>query len=135
LLGCDDCWGSRHDDGVDLEPDEFGGNLSEALAASLRPAILDCDGAAVDPPEFAQPLHKRDVPLALSCRRARSKESDCRQVVRLLRARRERPCHRRATQRGDEFSPSDVGCHATLPWGSCPCNGGNDTTLFALRKP
>ena len=29
-----------------------------ALAASLRPAILDRDGATLDPTEFAQPLHK-----------------------------------------------------------------------------
>ena len=26
-------------------------------------------------------------------------------------------------QRGYEFSPPDVDCHVTLPWGSCPCNG------------
>jgi hypothetical protein len=43
---------------------------------------------------------------------------------RLLRPRHEWPrdCH--AAKRQYEFSPSDVGCHATLPWGSCPCNGG-----------
>ena len=36
-----------------------------APAASLRPAILDRDGATLDPAEFAQPLHKSCGPLAL----------------------------------------------------------------------
>ena len=59
-----DC-ASRRDDDIDLEPDELGRDLGEALAASLRPAILDRDGAALDPAEFAQPLHKSGGPWAL----------------------------------------------------------------------
>src|SRR5262245_65554662 len=47
----------------------------------------------------------------------------------LLRTRREGPRGCRAAKCDNEFSPSDVGCHATLPWGSCPCNGGDDITL------
>ena len=35
----------------------------------------------------------------------------------LLRARSERPNNRRTAERGNEFSPSDVNCHATLRWG------------------
>ena len=57
--------GSRRDDDIDLEPDEFGRDLGEALAAPLRPAILDRDGAALDPAEFAQPLHKGGESMAL----------------------------------------------------------------------
>ena len=34
--------------------------------------------------------------------------------------RRERPGRRSAKQRGHKFSPSDVGCHATLPLGVMP---------------
>jgi hypothetical protein len=30
---------------------------------------------------------------------------------------------RRAANRDNEFSPPDVDCHVTLPWGSFPCNG------------
>ena len=41
-----------------------------ALAASLRPAILDRDGAALDPTEFAQPPHKSGDPMAPGRRRA-----------------------------------------------------------------
>ena len=35
----------------------------------------------------------------------------------LLRARRERPRGRRATERGQEFSSCDVACHVTLRLG------------------
>ena len=54
--------GPARDDDIDLEPDELGRDLGEALAASLRPAILDRDGATLDPAEFAQPLHKSGDP-------------------------------------------------------------------------
>src|SRR5262249_18817234 len=37
--------------------------------------------------------------------------------LRLLRAHRGRPRSCRAAECEYEFSPSDVGCHATLPWG------------------
>src|SRR5258708_3640913 len=30
----------------------------------------------------------------------------------------------RTAKREYELSPFDVDCHVTLPWGSCPCNGG-----------
>jgi len=33
----------------------------------------------------------------------------------LLRARRERPCRRRAAEKRDEVAPSNVTCHASLP--------------------
>jgi hypothetical protein len=46
-------------------PDELGHHLGEALVASLRPPILDGDGAAFDPTEFAQLLHKGEEALAI----------------------------------------------------------------------
>ena len=98
--------GSRRDNDIDLEPDELGRDLGEALAASLRPAILDRDGAALDPAEFAQPLHKSGGPLAPGRRRGRAQEPDGRQLCRLLRARRERPRRRRAAEQRDELAPS-----------------------------
>src|SRR5215472_8517624 len=33
----------------DLQPDELGCDLGEALAAPLRPSHFDCDGASLDP--------------------------------------------------------------------------------------
>ena len=65
--------GSRRDNDIDLEPDELGRDLGEALVASLRPAILDRDGATLDPAEFAQPLHKSGGPLARGRSRAAPK--------------------------------------------------------------
>jgi hypothetical protein len=64
LLCCNDRWGRIRDNDIDLEPDELGRDLGEALVAALRPAILDSDGAALGPPEFAQPLCKSGNPLA-----------------------------------------------------------------------
>src|SRR5262249_37222389 len=76
---------------IDLEPDQFGGNLSETLAAALRPANLNRDVATFHPTEFAQPLHECGEPLALDQGRGGAQESAGRQLARLLRARRERP--------------------------------------------
>jgi len=52
-----------------VEPDELGGDFDEALGAPLRSAILDRDGATLDPTQLAQPLHKSGDPLALNQRR------------------------------------------------------------------
>src|SRR5262249_11507823 len=52
------------DNDVNLEPDELGRDLRGALCASLRPAILDRNGATLDPTAFAQSLHKSSNPFA-----------------------------------------------------------------------
>ena len=96
---------SRRDNDIDLEPDKLGGDLRETLAASLRPANLDRDGATLDPAEFAQPLHKSGDPLARGGRRLPAQKPDGRQLPRLLRARRERPRRRRAAEQRDELAP------------------------------
>jgi hypothetical protein len=54
-----------HENDIDLQPDELGRELGEAFAASLRPTILDRDGAAFYPAEFAQSLDKSRRQLAL----------------------------------------------------------------------
>jgi hypothetical protein len=81
LLGRD-CWESPRDDNIDVQPDELGGEL----AASFRPAILDPEVAALDPAEFAEPLHKGGDPSAPGRGRGRAQDSDGRQLSRLLRA-------------------------------------------------
>src|SRR5215831_4592789 len=98
-------YGSRRDDDINLKPDELGGNLGIALAASLRPAILDLDGATLDPAKFAQPPDKSGGPLAHDRRRSRAQEPDGWQHSRLLRPRRERPRRRRAADECDELAP------------------------------
>src|SRR5258705_10189087 len=61
LLYCGD-GASDGDNDVDLEADKFGCDLGVALGAALGPAILDRDGTALDPAEFAQVCHKRRRP-------------------------------------------------------------------------
>ena len=73
------CRDTRHsicDNDIDLEPDQLGGDFGEALAASLRPPILDRDIATFDPAEVAQPLHKSSGPLASARTRGRAQEPD-----------------------------------------------------------
>jgi hypothetical protein len=65
LLGSHDCGSRRCDNDINLAPDEFGRNLSGALGAALRPAILDCDGTTFDPAEFMQPPYKGGDPLGM----------------------------------------------------------------------
>src|SRR5262245_63366674 len=89
---------------IDLEPDQFGGDLGEALAAALRPANLNRDVATFHPTEFAQTLHECGEPLALDQGRGGAQESDGRQLAGLLRARRERPRSRRAAEQRDEVA-------------------------------
>src|SRR5262249_47732054 len=104
LLCCEGWFGPRGENDIDLEPDKLGRDLGITLGASLPPAILDGDGAALAPAELAQPLHERGGPCALACRRTAPEESDRQQLARLLRARRERPRRRAAKQR-DELAP------------------------------
>src|SRR5215475_7313263 len=43
---------------IHIEPNEFGHDLSSAFGATLRPSILDREGATLDPAEIAQTLQK-----------------------------------------------------------------------------
>src|SRR5262245_7745182 len=65
LLGSQDPASRPWDHDINVASDELGRNFSEALAATLRPPILDRDGATLDPAEFAQPLNKDGEPLAM----------------------------------------------------------------------
>src|SRR5262249_14747808 len=103
-LLCREHCASHRDNNIDFEPDELSCDLSEAFWASLRPANLDPDSAAIDPTEFAQPLYERGDVLALDRSRARAQEADSRQLSGLLRPRRERPRGSRADRR-DELAP------------------------------
>src|SRR5215475_13281795 len=110
------------DDDIDLEPDELGRDLGEALIASLGPAILDGDGSILDPAEFAQPLYKSSSPLAPCQRSGRAQESDGRQLARLLPLRHHRPSSRAAEQR-DEVAPSYLRGHSITS--SAVCRNGS----------
>src|SRR5262249_4467011 len=87
---------------------ELGRDLAVALVASFHPAVLDLDGATLDPAELVQPLHHGGDHVALRRRRAHTHEADGRQPPPLLCARRERPRNarrRRAAKQRDERAP------------------------------
>jgi hypothetical protein len=95
---------------------------------AVRPAILDDHVLALDIAGLTQALTGR-------CHKVRVR--DLRPTVdepydlhrRPLRASGERPRCCRTANRDNELSPPDVDRHATLPKGSCPYNGRDDTTL------
>src|SRR5262249_23226985 len=120
--------GSVRENGVNFQADKLGRELRIALG-TIRPAILDRDGATLDPAERAQSLHKSSNPWIEYHRSVREQEPDRRQLSSLLRARRERHGDRRAAKRDNEFSSPEVDCHATLPRGSCLCIRRKDITL------
>jgi hypothetical protein len=93
------------DNDIDLEPDELGGNLGEALATALRPAIFNRDVATLDPAELAQPLQESGDPVARGGRRGHAGKPNGRQPARLLRARRERQAGRRTSEQHNDVSP------------------------------
>src|SRR5262249_11222681 len=83
-----------------------------------REPVFDCKILSLDVAKIAEPGAQRLNQVGETGRREIAKTHHA-----LLRPRPERPRDRRAAKRGYEFSPSDVDCHVTLPWGACPCNG------------
>jgi hypothetical protein len=53
LFYCGDSGSIRNND-INIQADKLGCDLSVALGSSLRPAIIDRDGAALGPAEFTQ---------------------------------------------------------------------------------
>src|SRR5215813_3923006 len=103
-----------------------------ALLASLRPAILDCNGATFDPAELTQPLRKSGEPFASSGMGVRTQEADGPQTSGLLRARRERPRHRRAAEQRDELAAA---AHSITSSASCcNCRGTLRPRAFAVLR-
>src|SRR5262249_49805398 len=116
-------------DHIDVELHQFGCEVREAVVSALGPPIVDDNVLALLLSELAKTRSQRVNSLPELRVREHAEKADTIGLPGVLRAHRERPRGSRAAKRDNEFSPSDVGCHATLPWGSCPCNGGNDITL------
>ena len=104
----------RYND-VDLESDELGRDLGEALGASFRPAILDRDRPTLDPAEFMQSLRKSGDPFAGGRTRALTRKPNSPQLPGLLAVRLKRPRDRRAAEQGDELAATDESCHLIPP--------------------
>ena len=60
------CARSASENQIDFEPDEFGRDFGIALGTSFAPTVLNGDGAALDPAEFAQALREGVDPSALT---------------------------------------------------------------------
>src|SRR5262249_35187323 len=99
--------GSRRacrDDDIDPALNKFGRERGITVIPPFRPAIFDCDVAAIDPAELAQPLQKSPDEWTPDRRRGRTQESNRGRLARLLRARREWP-RRRAAKQGHDLAP------------------------------
>src|SRR6516162_3460507 len=83
---------------------------------AISPTVFNCEVPALNQTRFTQPLPKRRHTIVVRLCRAGTEKTD-HGHSRLLRARRERPCGCCAGKRDKQFSPLDVGCHVTLPWG------------------
>jgi hypothetical protein len=84
--------------------DEIGRQFRQSIESSLRPNIFDADVAVLDIASFVQSLAERGNLVAQHSRRPAAEKPDHRHR-RLLRARRERPRRRRATEQRDELAP------------------------------
>src|SRR5262249_51541567 len=113
-MGMTDVGISIRDDAVDLQVDKLRRDLGDAVEASLQPAIFDCNGATLDPAEFAQSLHKGSRPWPPD-RSVCAQEPNGRQLAWLLRAGRERPHHRRAAEQRDEVAAFIKKMHPKTP--------------------
>src|SRR5262249_19478352 len=96
--------GCRGGDEIDFEPDEFSRYVGSPFSASFREAILEGDGAALDPAEFVQPRDQPGKPFSVGRPRTRYEHADSPYALALLRTRHERPCGRAAEER-HQFAP------------------------------
>ena len=81
---------------------------------TLCPPVVDRDVPTLDVTSFGEALQDSGDDLSVSFRSSAAEEPDHR-CSPLLRARRERPCSRRAAERDQQFPPSDGDCHTPLP--------------------
>src|SRR5262245_58511093 len=81
--------------------------FASLLGVEFSPARVDPHVASEDPARLRQPLLERSEPsLPFRIVRAcRPEHADAPHPLRLLRARRERPCRCRATDERDELTP------------------------------
>ena len=76
-----------------------------AVGVAGGPASVDAKIAAFCPPQFLQPLAQgRNACLSVRIVRSQHQDGEAPHTLRLLRARRERPRHRRAAEQRDELA-------------------------------
>jgi hypothetical protein len=102
-----------------LPIDQVGGERRQSIVLTIGEAVLDCNVLVFDIAGLVQAPVKRGDGQCVA--RLAEQESDHRH---LLRPRGERPRNRRAAERDDKLSPSDVDCHV-------PSRGGQAHAMEA----
>jgi hypothetical protein len=94
-------------DHVRHQPDQLRSIDACEFGITGVPANVDAEILAFGPSQLAESLDKgRHIRLRCGLRRGAVHEhADPPHLIRLLRARRERPCCRRAAEKGDEVAP------------------------------
>jgi len=101
-----------------------------AFGAALRPAILDRNGASLDPTQFTHSRHKSSRPWTKGCS-IRAQEPNDRQFGRVLRTRRQRPSSCRTADQRDEIAsphqlPSSRGSYPAMLWAALCITANSD---------
>ena len=89
--------------------DQISGERLQAIRLAVQPVVFDRDILALHEASLGKAFAKCGAPLASRVRGAHVEESYERQRA-LLCPRRNRPCRRRAAEKGDEFAPSHGPC-------------------------
>ena len=116
-------------DDVRPECDQFRCVSTTALGIAGTPAVVDPQIAVLGPAELLQAICERyqtGLSFRAVCGHAHE-HSDTPHSLALLRARCERPPHRRAAEQRDELAASDESCHLIPPDGRL----GKDSTLVS----
>src|SRR5262249_12829903 len=108
-LGGQSIVGYGSDDDVYFALDQFSDELRQAIGFSLRIAVINKNGLALDPSQITEPSHERPVPEhCIGREKGRQKSYSGDYYWPLLRARRERPSGRHAAEKRDELAPLHV---------------------------
>ena len=110
------CASERHDDVHARRATRSAAMAGNRSTLAARPSIIDQHVAAFDIAGLGQAFAECGHEVRHLVRRRVPEKADHRHWA-LLRVRRQRPRRRRAAEQRYEFSPSNVDCHETLPWG------------------
>jgi hypothetical protein len=100
-LGSQSSGSSGSDDDLNLETEEIGCEVREAIVSTLRKAVLDADVLALDPSEVAETEPERLVPEHGIGRRGWREHSYPADFCRCLRAHCARPSERAGSERNE----------------------------------
>ena len=134
FLGSQSIGSNGSDDDVNLETDEIGCEVREAIASTLRIAVLDADVLSLDPSEVAETEPECLVPERGIGRREWREKSYPGDFCRRLRACCARPGERTSAKRDNQLativhSPPLAGGHYARLW-----QGQQSSELFAAGR-